>query len=163
MQVVALESRKEEQGSESDRGDCSFDESYTTCGYSQAKDDDLDWEQVNTNVKPSSDPWMPSVIAGVVFFCSPQMAVFVSVVCMQAMESKATEYTRGLVNHFTYSSTCSQWSPTVRMTSSASFLKCRTAFSCVSATSKRTGSDDVEKIQHLSHGRKPVKRDRASF
>ncbi|RXM37046.1 Receptor-type tyrosine-protein phosphatase mu [Acipenser ruthenus] len=43
-----------------DAGDCSFDESYTTCGYSQAKDDDLDWEQVNTKVKPSSDPWMPS-------------------------------------------------------------------------------------------------------
>ncbi|XP_058871548.1 receptor-type tyrosine-protein phosphatase mu-like isoform X2 [Acipenser ruthenus] len=42
------------------KGDCSFDESYTTCGYSQAKDDDLDWEQVNTKVKPSSDPWMPS-------------------------------------------------------------------------------------------------------
>ncbi|MBN3307031.1 PTPRM phosphatase, partial [Amia calva] len=41
-------------------GDCNFENSYVTCGYSQAKDDDLDWEQVNTKEKPSSDPWIPS-------------------------------------------------------------------------------------------------------
>lgn len=30
------------------------------CGYSQAEDDDFNWEQVNTLTKPTSDPWMPS-------------------------------------------------------------------------------------------------------
>uniref|UniRef100_A0A8C2FKQ5 protein-tyrosine-phosphatase n=1 Tax=Cyprinus carpio TaxID=7962 RepID=A0A8C2FKQ5_CYPCA len=34
--------------------------SYTDCGYSQGKDDDFDWEQINTQQKPSSDPWVPS-------------------------------------------------------------------------------------------------------
>ncbi|XP_069047709.1 protein tyrosine phosphatase receptor type Ma isoform X1 [Lepisosteus oculatus] len=42
------------------KGDCSFENPYTTCGYTQAKDDDFDWEQVNTKEKPSSDPWMPT-------------------------------------------------------------------------------------------------------
>ncbi|XP_028921296.1 receptor-type tyrosine-protein phosphatase mu isoform X9 [Ornithorhynchus anatinus] len=41
-------------------GGCSFDEAFSTCGYSQADDDDFDWDQVNTLIKPSSDPWMPS-------------------------------------------------------------------------------------------------------
>uniref|UniRef100_A0A8C9TS02 Receptor-type tyrosine-protein phosphatase kappa n=1 Tax=Scleropages formosus TaxID=113540 RepID=A0A8C9TS02_SCLFO len=41
-------------------GDCDFEKPYTACGYSQGKDDDLDWEQANTREKPSSDPWMPS-------------------------------------------------------------------------------------------------------
>uniref|UniRef100_A0A8D0L2L5 protein-tyrosine-phosphatase n=1 Tax=Sphenodon punctatus TaxID=8508 RepID=A0A8D0L2L5_SPHPU len=41
-------------------GSCSFDEPFTSCGYSQSDDDDLNWDQVNTLVKPSSDPWMPS-------------------------------------------------------------------------------------------------------
>ncbi|XP_038602132.1 receptor-type tyrosine-protein phosphatase mu isoform X10 [Tachyglossus aculeatus] len=41
-------------------GGCSFDEPFSTCGYSQADDDDFDWDQVNTLIKPSSDPWMPS-------------------------------------------------------------------------------------------------------
>ncbi|MFT7813884.1 receptor-type tyrosine-protein phosphatase mu-like isoform X1 [Arapaima gigas] len=41
-------------------GDCDFEKHYTTCGYNQGKEDDLDWEQVNTREKPSSDPWMPS-------------------------------------------------------------------------------------------------------
>uniref|UniRef100_A0A671S5B5 Receptor-type tyrosine-protein phosphatase kappa n=1 Tax=Sinocyclocheilus anshuiensis TaxID=1608454 RepID=A0A671S5B5_9TELE len=40
--------------------DCLLDKSYTDCGYSQGKDDDYDWEQINTNQKPSSDPWVPS-------------------------------------------------------------------------------------------------------
>uniref|UniRef100_A0A3Q1GRF6 Receptor-type tyrosine-protein phosphatase kappa n=1 Tax=Acanthochromis polyacanthus TaxID=80966 RepID=A0A3Q1GRF6_9TELE len=31
-----------------------------TCGYSQGRDDDLDWEQANTREKSPSDPWMPS-------------------------------------------------------------------------------------------------------
>ncbi|KAH0504185.1 Receptor-type tyrosine-protein phosphatase mu [Microtus ochrogaster] len=39
---------------------CLFDEPYSTCGYSQADDDDFNWEQVNTLTKPTSDPWMPS-------------------------------------------------------------------------------------------------------
>ncbi|XP_018597254.1 receptor-type tyrosine-protein phosphatase mu isoform X5 [Scleropages formosus] len=42
------------------KGDCDFEKPYTACGYSQGKDDDLDWEQANTREKPSSDPWMPS-------------------------------------------------------------------------------------------------------
>ncbi|KAJ7338695.1 hypothetical protein JRQ81_012597, partial [Phrynocephalus forsythii] len=41
-------------------GGCSFDEPFTSCGYSQSDTDDLNWEQVNTLVKPSSDPWMPT-------------------------------------------------------------------------------------------------------
>uniref|UniRef100_A0A3Q2HY11 protein-tyrosine-phosphatase n=1 Tax=Equus caballus TaxID=9796 RepID=A0A3Q2HY11_HORSE len=41
-------------------GGCLFDEPYNTCGYSQAEDDDFNWEQVNTLTKPTSDPWMPS-------------------------------------------------------------------------------------------------------
>uniref|UniRef100_A0A8D2LT00 protein-tyrosine-phosphatase n=1 Tax=Varanus komodoensis TaxID=61221 RepID=A0A8D2LT00_VARKO len=41
-------------------GGCSFDEPFASCGYSQSDDDDLNWDQVNTLVKPSSDPWMPT-------------------------------------------------------------------------------------------------------
>ncbi|XP_055415571.1 receptor-type tyrosine-protein phosphatase mu isoform X1 [Bubalus kerabau] len=41
-------------------GGCLFDEPYSTCGYSQAVDDEFNWEQVNTLTKPTSDPWMPS-------------------------------------------------------------------------------------------------------
>ncbi|XP_069074925.1 receptor-type tyrosine-protein phosphatase mu isoform X14 [Pleurodeles waltl] len=41
-------------------GGCSFDEPYGSCGYSQSDDDDLDWEQVNTLLRPSADQWMPS-------------------------------------------------------------------------------------------------------
>lgn len=41
-------------------GGCLFDEPYSTCGYSQADNDDFNWEQVNTLTKPTSDPWMPS-------------------------------------------------------------------------------------------------------
>nr|XP_020649131.1 receptor-type tyrosine-protein phosphatase mu isoform X3 [Pogona vitticeps] len=47
-------------GAETFTGGCSFDEPFTSCGYSQSDDDDLNWEQVNTLVKPSSDPWMPT-------------------------------------------------------------------------------------------------------
>ncbi|EPY79317.1 hypothetical protein CB1_000932026 [Camelus ferus] len=43
-------------------GGCLFDEPYSTCGYSQAEDDDFNWEQVNTLTKPTSDPWMPSEV-----------------------------------------------------------------------------------------------------
>uniref|UniRef100_A0A4W4E2C8 protein-tyrosine-phosphatase n=1 Tax=Electrophorus electricus TaxID=8005 RepID=A0A4W4E2C8_ELEEL len=41
-------------------GDCNFERSYTECGYSQGKDDDFDWEQVNTKQKPSAEPWIPT-------------------------------------------------------------------------------------------------------
>ncbi|KYO35277.1 hypothetical protein Y1Q_0007881 [Alligator mississippiensis] len=41
-------------------GCCSFDEPFSSCGYTQSVDDDLNWNQVHTLVKPSSDPWMPS-------------------------------------------------------------------------------------------------------
>ncbi|XP_074843533.1 receptor-type tyrosine-protein phosphatase mu isoform X9 [Carettochelys insculpta] len=41
-------------------GGCSFDEPFSSCGYSQSDDDDLNWDQVNTLLKPLSDPWMPS-------------------------------------------------------------------------------------------------------
>ncbi|ROL45423.1 Receptor-type tyrosine-protein phosphatase mu [Anabarilius grahami] len=44
------------------RDDCLLEKSYTECGYSQSKDDDFDWEQVNTKQKPSSDPWVPAVM-----------------------------------------------------------------------------------------------------
>ncbi|XP_037131804.1 receptor-type tyrosine-protein phosphatase mu-like isoform X3 [Syngnathus acus] len=42
------------------KGDCNFAKPLAACGYSQGKDDDLDWEQVNAREKTSSDPWMPS-------------------------------------------------------------------------------------------------------
>ncbi|XP_061110121.1 receptor-type tyrosine-protein phosphatase mu-like isoform X5 [Conger conger] len=42
------------------RGDCDFENSFTACGYSQSKDDDMDWEQLNTMEKPSTDPWIPT-------------------------------------------------------------------------------------------------------
>ncbi|KAA0705114.1 Receptor-type tyrosine-protein phosphatase mu [Triplophysa tibetana] len=40
--------------------DCLSERSYSVCGYSQGKDDDLDWEQMNTRQKPSSDSWVPT-------------------------------------------------------------------------------------------------------
>ncbi|XP_028974857.2 receptor-type tyrosine-protein phosphatase mu isoform X3 [Esox lucius] len=41
------------------KGDCSFERPLAACGYTQGREDDLDWEQVNTREKPSSHPWMP--------------------------------------------------------------------------------------------------------
>ncbi|XP_034743881.1 receptor-type tyrosine-protein phosphatase mu-like isoform X12 [Etheostoma cragini] len=41
------------------KGDCNFEKPLAACGYSQGRDDDLDWEQTNTREKSSSDPWMP--------------------------------------------------------------------------------------------------------
>ncbi|XP_032387407.1 receptor-type tyrosine-protein phosphatase mu isoform X9 [Etheostoma spectabile] len=41
------------------KGDCNFEKPLAACGYSQGRDDDLDWEQANTREKSSSDPWMP--------------------------------------------------------------------------------------------------------
>uniref|UniRef100_H3DBL9 Receptor-type tyrosine-protein phosphatase kappa n=1 Tax=Tetraodon nigroviridis TaxID=99883 RepID=H3DBL9_TETNG len=41
-------------------GDCTFEKPLAACGYSQGRDDDLDWEQASTREKPSSDPWLPS-------------------------------------------------------------------------------------------------------
>ncbi|XP_068093300.1 receptor-type tyrosine-protein phosphatase mu isoform X4 [Hyperolius riggenbachi] len=42
-------------------GNCSFDEPYLSCGYSQWEHNDLNWEQVNTLLrKPHTDSWMPS-------------------------------------------------------------------------------------------------------
>lgn len=41
-------------------GDCNFERPYSECGYSQGKDDDFDWEQVNTKLRPSTDPWIPA-------------------------------------------------------------------------------------------------------
>lgn len=41
-------------------GDCNFEKPLAACGYSQGRDDDLDWEQVNTREKPPSDLWLPS-------------------------------------------------------------------------------------------------------
>ncbi|XP_059914578.1 LOW QUALITY PROTEIN: receptor-type tyrosine-protein phosphatase mu-like [Gadus macrocephalus] len=42
------------------RGDCNFEKPLAGCGYSQGREDDLDWEQVIARAKPSPDPWMPS-------------------------------------------------------------------------------------------------------
>ncbi|XP_076151628.1 receptor-type tyrosine-protein phosphatase mu-like [Alosa pseudoharengus] len=41
------------------KGDCDFERPYSSCGYSQGRDDDLDWEQANTLDKPPTDQWMP--------------------------------------------------------------------------------------------------------
>ncbi|KAJ8011079.1 hypothetical protein DPEC_G00054460 [Dallia pectoralis] len=40
-------------------GDCNFEKPLAACGYTQGREDDLDWEQANTREKPSSHPWMP--------------------------------------------------------------------------------------------------------
>ncbi|RXN22783.1 receptor-type tyrosine- phosphatase mu-like protein [Labeo rohita] len=40
-------------------GDCDFEKPFSSCGYTQGRDDDLDWEQIDTSEKPSLDPWMP--------------------------------------------------------------------------------------------------------
>lgn len=40
-------------------GDCDFEKPFSSCGYTQGRDDDLDWEQFDTSEKPSPDPWMP--------------------------------------------------------------------------------------------------------
>ncbi|XP_045069432.1 receptor-type tyrosine-protein phosphatase mu-like, partial [Coregonus clupeaformis] len=42
------------------KGDCDFKKPFETCGYSQGREDDLDWEQTNTRGKTSADPWMPT-------------------------------------------------------------------------------------------------------
>ncbi|XP_031415704.2 receptor-type tyrosine-protein phosphatase mu-like isoform X5 [Clupea harengus] len=42
------------------KGDCNFERPYSSCGYSQGRDDDLDWEQANTLEKPPTDQWMPT-------------------------------------------------------------------------------------------------------
>ncbi|KAG8571208.1 hypothetical protein GDO81_011557 [Engystomops pustulosus] len=44
----------------SEKGSCSFDEPYQSCGYSQLEVSDLKWEQVNTLRRPHTDSWMPS-------------------------------------------------------------------------------------------------------
>ncbi|XP_062843495.1 receptor-type tyrosine-protein phosphatase mu-like isoform X1 [Trichomycterus rosablanca] len=41
------------------RGDCSFEKPLTACGYSQGRDDDLEWEQANTREKTLGNQWMP--------------------------------------------------------------------------------------------------------
>ncbi|TSP09129.1 Receptor-type tyrosine-protein phosphatase mu [Bagarius yarrelli] len=41
-------------------GDCNFEKPFGACGYSQGRDDDLEWEQANTKEKPSANQWMPS-------------------------------------------------------------------------------------------------------
>lgn len=40
--------------------ECLLEKSYTDCGFSQGKDDDFDWEQINSRQKPSTDPWVPT-------------------------------------------------------------------------------------------------------
>ncbi|MFT7816073.1 receptor-type tyrosine-protein phosphatase mu-like isoform X10, partial [Arapaima gigas] len=41
-------------------GACNFENSYVSCGYVQGKEDDLEWEQVNTKERPSQDPLVPT-------------------------------------------------------------------------------------------------------
>lgn len=50
-------------------GCCTFDEPLSSCGYSQSDDDDLNWDQVNAPVKPSSGQGMPSGWS-LILFCS---------------------------------------------------------------------------------------------
>uniref|UniRef100_A0A4W4GX10 protein-tyrosine-phosphatase n=1 Tax=Electrophorus electricus TaxID=8005 RepID=A0A4W4GX10_ELEEL len=42
-----------------DSRDCSFEKPLSVCGYSQGREDDLEWEQVNTKEKPPTNPWTP--------------------------------------------------------------------------------------------------------
>ncbi|XP_026121820.1 receptor-type tyrosine-protein phosphatase mu-like, partial [Carassius auratus] len=41
-------------------GDCDFKKPFSSCGYTQGRDDELDWEQMDTSERPSMDPWVPS-------------------------------------------------------------------------------------------------------
>ncbi|XP_039610726.1 protein tyrosine phosphatase receptor type Ma isoform X4 [Polypterus senegalus] len=41
------------------KGDCNFEEPYTTCGYTQGRDNSFNWEQVNTKTKPFTGVWVP--------------------------------------------------------------------------------------------------------
>uniref|UniRef100_A0A9J7XIG0 Receptor-type tyrosine-protein phosphatase kappa n=1 Tax=Cyprinus carpio carpio TaxID=630221 RepID=A0A9J7XIG0_CYPCA len=41
------------------KGDCDFKKPFSSCGYTQGRDDELDWEQIDTSEKPSLDPWVP--------------------------------------------------------------------------------------------------------
>uniref|UniRef100_A0AAQ4R725 Receptor-type tyrosine-protein phosphatase kappa n=1 Tax=Gasterosteus aculeatus aculeatus TaxID=481459 RepID=A0AAQ4R725_GASAC len=56
------------------KGECNFEKPLAACGYNQGRDDDLDWEQVNTREKPSSEPWMPSGSAFVMVNTSGRFA-----------------------------------------------------------------------------------------
>ncbi|XP_052331918.1 receptor-type tyrosine-protein phosphatase mu-like [Oncorhynchus keta] len=56
------------------KGDCEFDKPFAACGYSQGREDDLDWEQANTRVKPTADPWMPTDSAFVMVNTSGRFA-----------------------------------------------------------------------------------------
>ncbi|XP_026061165.1 receptor-type tyrosine-protein phosphatase mu-like isoform X4 [Carassius auratus] len=42
------------------KGDCDFKKPFSSCGYTQGRDDELDWEQMDTSERPSIDPWVPS-------------------------------------------------------------------------------------------------------
>uniref|UniRef100_A0A8C6UHD6 protein-tyrosine-phosphatase n=1 Tax=Neogobius melanostomus TaxID=47308 RepID=A0A8C6UHD6_9GOBI len=55
-------------------GDCNFEKPLAACGYSQGRDDDLDWEQINSREKSSTDPWMPSGSAFVMVNTSGRFA-----------------------------------------------------------------------------------------
>ncbi|XP_056155652.1 receptor-type tyrosine-protein phosphatase mu-like isoform X1 [Lampris incognitus] len=41
-------------------GGCISEQSYSDCGFVQAKGDDFDWEQADTRDRPAASPWMPS-------------------------------------------------------------------------------------------------------
>ncbi|XP_016387974.1 receptor-type tyrosine-protein phosphatase mu-like, partial [Sinocyclocheilus rhinocerous] len=41
------------------KGDCDFEKPFSSCGYTQGRDDDLNWEQIDTSEKSSLDPWVP--------------------------------------------------------------------------------------------------------
>ncbi|XP_059357007.1 receptor-type tyrosine-protein phosphatase mu-like isoform X2 [Carassius carassius] len=41
------------------KGDCDFKKPFSSCGYTQGRDDELDWEQMDTSERPSLDPWVP--------------------------------------------------------------------------------------------------------
>ncbi|TNN88440.1 Receptor-type tyrosine-protein phosphatase mu [Liparis tanakae] len=58
--LLPRESREPDELPVARPGDCNFEKPLAAYGYSQGRDDDLDWEQINTREKPSSDPWMPS-------------------------------------------------------------------------------------------------------
>ncbi|TRZ01855.1 hypothetical protein DNTS_017247, partial [Danionella cerebrum] len=40
--------------------ECLLDKSFTDCGFTQGKEDDFDWEQMDTRQKPPADPSLPS-------------------------------------------------------------------------------------------------------
>uniref|UniRef100_A0A8C1PAC9 Protein-tyrosine-phosphatase n=1 Tax=Cyprinus carpio TaxID=7962 RepID=A0A8C1PAC9_CYPCA len=60
-------------------GDCDFKKPFSSCGYTQGRDDELDWEQIDTSEKPSLDPWV-RLLNILIHFIFPLLNIFIHLV-----------------------------------------------------------------------------------